>query len=197
MRFDKNITSTTCAVSKTFSAHILICMNNNKTADPRFGLTTYLHGRAFRSRLEARWSLFFDQLGIRYQYEPEIFAGYLVDFFVPKQPRFDGPMCFEIKPEVCINEAYEIISKHDSMELPIRILTEFSADGVPSGYGHYLQNDNNYRFCQCPHCGIIGFQYEGCADRLGCRCVTNDDHGWNSDTPALMKAYRYVANYRF
>lgn len=42
----------------------------------------------FRSRLEARWAVFFDWCGIRWQYEPEGYvlsdgARYLPDFFLP------------------------------------------------------------------------------------------------------------------
>lgn len=47
--------------------------------------TTY-KGYRFRSRLEARWAVFFDHLGLRWEYEPEGFelkAGrYLPDFKV-------------------------------------------------------------------------------------------------------------------
>lgn len=32
---------------------------------------TYYNGYRFRSRLEARWAVFFDALGIKYEYEPE------------------------------------------------------------------------------------------------------------------------------
>lgn len=46
----------------------------------------------FRSRLEARWAVFFDSLGIKYQYEPYNFGftdfegdkyGYVPDFYLP------------------------------------------------------------------------------------------------------------------
>lgn len=50
-------------------------------------IETHYNGYRFRSRLEARWAVFFDQLGIVYEYEPEGFdlgdAGwYLPDFWV-------------------------------------------------------------------------------------------------------------------
>lgn len=32
---------------------------------------TEYNGYRFRSRLEARWAVFFDVLGIKYEYEPE------------------------------------------------------------------------------------------------------------------------------
>lgn len=50
-------------------------------------IETRYAGHRFRSRLEARYAVFFDQLGIRWQYEPQgfEFAGrkYLPDFLLP------------------------------------------------------------------------------------------------------------------
>jgi hypothetical protein len=51
-------------------------------------IETHHNGYRFRSRLEARWAVFFDALGIRYEYEKEGFdledAGrYLPDFWLP------------------------------------------------------------------------------------------------------------------
>lgn len=49
-------------------------------------IQTRYGGRLFRSRLEARWSIFFDCLGIRYSYEPDGYAlgagAYLPDFWL-------------------------------------------------------------------------------------------------------------------
>ena len=51
-------------------------------------IETKYKGYRFRSRLEARWAVFFDALGIDWEYEPEGFdlgdAGwYLPDFWIP------------------------------------------------------------------------------------------------------------------
>lgn len=50
-------------------------------------IETHYAGHRFRSRLEARWAVFFDHLGIHWQYEPQgfEFAGrrYLPDFLLP------------------------------------------------------------------------------------------------------------------
>ncbi len=53
-------------------------------------IETRYRGYRFRSRLEARWAVFFDALGIEWQYEPEGFeladgTRYLPDFWLPKQ----------------------------------------------------------------------------------------------------------------
>lgn len=62
--------------------------------------TTY-KGYRFRSRLEARWAVFFDALGLQWEYEPEGFvtsAGwYLPDFRVRRTHRA-GVDWVEVKP---------------------------------------------------------------------------------------------------
>lgn len=54
-------------------------------------IQTVYAGHKFRSRLEARWAVFFDALGIEWQYEPEGFSvggasqwSYLPDFYLPE-----------------------------------------------------------------------------------------------------------------
>ena len=51
-------------------------------------IETFYNGYRFRSRLEARWAVFFDALHIKYEYEPEGFqlsdgSTYLPDFYLP------------------------------------------------------------------------------------------------------------------
>ena len=50
-------------------------------------IETYYNGYRFRSRLEARWAVFFDALNVEYDYEPEGYTKndvtYLPDFRVP------------------------------------------------------------------------------------------------------------------
>ncbi len=52
-------------------------------------IETKYNGYKFRSRLEAKWALFFDEVGIKYQYEPEAFSigeiNYLPDFYFPEK----------------------------------------------------------------------------------------------------------------
>lgn len=50
-------------------------------------IQTHYNGYYFRSRVEARWAVFFDTLGVRYEYEPEGYEidgiKYLPDFYLP------------------------------------------------------------------------------------------------------------------
>ena len=62
-------------------------------------IETRYKGYRFRSRLEARWAVFFDALGVQWDYEIEGFelgiAGrYLPDFYLPQIGTY-----VEIKPE--------------------------------------------------------------------------------------------------
>lgn len=67
-------------------------------------IETVYKGYRFRSRLEARWAVFFDTLGIEWQYELEGFdlgesGWYLPDFFLPQSSWF-----VEVKPSNHISE---------------------------------------------------------------------------------------------
>lgn len=64
-------------------------------------IETHYAGCRFRSRLEARWAVFFDHLGIPWEYEPEGFelsiGRYLPDFRI-WVPDDSYPYWFEVKP---------------------------------------------------------------------------------------------------
>ena len=62
-------------------------------------IPTYYDGHHFRSRLEARWALFFNFIGIPWEFEPQGFAvgdaGFLPDFWLPSLRTW-----FEAKPDL-------------------------------------------------------------------------------------------------
>ena len=69
-------------------------------------IDTHYAGYKFRSRLEARWGVCFDALGVAWEYEPEGFElpngdWYLPDFWLPLEPHGDytvAGLWVEIKP---------------------------------------------------------------------------------------------------
>lgn len=128
-------------------------------------IETRYQGYRFRSRLEARWAVFFDALGIRWEYEPEGFElgngqRYLPDFHLPK---FHDPVrgtYVEVKP---IDSGFEK-AREFGIEYPILLacgapgLAEYELIGVGGGYpvvfyDKYLpggRNESEYRFYTCP-----------------------------------------------
>jgi len=93
-------------------------------------IETFYSGYRFRSRLEARWAVLFDALGVAWLYEPEGFVldsgvMYLPDFFIPEWG------CFaEVKPMWFSTEEY---SKCARLEKPC-ILLDVPAPIIARGY---------------------------------------------------------------
>ena len=71
-------------------------------------IETKYHGYKFRSRLEARWAVFFDHMLIEFQYEPEGFeltsGWYLPDFWLPQVK-----MWAEVKPNNFEKHEYNLV----------------------------------------------------------------------------------------
>lgn len=57
-------------------------------------ITTTYKGIEYRSRLEARWAAFFDNIGWQHTYEPFDGDGYIPDFLI----HGDNPLLVEVKP---------------------------------------------------------------------------------------------------
>lgn len=94
-------------------------------------IETQYNGLRFRSRLEARWAVFFDKLGIKYQYEPEGFeltngVRYLPDFYLPESDSF-----FEVKGIMTDKDMGKINALIENAKRPVTI-----------GYG-------DFTFCAC------------------------------------------------
>lgn len=87
-------------------------------------IDTEYKGYLFRSRLEARWAVFFDAMGIEWQYEFEGYVledgtKYLPDFYLPKFKKY-----VEVKPDILsedeLNKA-RLLAKKNSVILAVGI----------------------------------------------------------------------------
>lgn len=108
-------------------------------------IQTAYKGFRFRSRLEARWAVFFDAIDLRWEYEVEGFelpsgAKYLPDFkvFTPQ----GEPMWVEIKPEGTTHEA-KFDEFKELLDYGQRV---WLAQGDPVSH---LENSQI-----CPRCGV-------------------------------------------
>jgi hypothetical protein len=123
-------------------------------------LETIYKGYRFRSRTEARWAVFFDAIGLRYQYEKEGFdlhcGKYLPDFYLP-----DIEYWFEVKGQ---NPTADEISKcsflfwetnypvlmasgppspePQLLHVPLIMTDEEKSDGIGSVYPRYFFADD-------------------------------------------------------
>lgn len=112
-------------------------MYNTQTLGKIRAIQTTYKGYRFRSRLEARWAVFFDTLGIRWEYEPEGFElpdgrRYLPDFRFGM--RDDSPECYgEVKPL----QAFESAPKAQEFAWGKRC-TVYGLDGMPDSGRTYV-----------------------------------------------------------
>lgn len=146
-------------------------------------IETYYNGYYFRSRLEARWAVFFDAAEIKYQYEPEGFelsdgTRYLPDFYLPE---VEGRCGKGLWVDVKSGREEEDLSKVERFALEvaqIAVLYPFDGDHENIYYYHHCDYDSNDPYCEmtlgesdsgfyfvkCPQCNIVS--YESCDDKI-------------------------------
>ena len=104
-------------------------------------IETEYNGYRFRSRLEARWAVFFDAAKIRYEYEPEGYESdgcrYLPDFYLP-----DFDIYAEVKadrPNVAedIRKCMNMIKWGGEIKVIVFLGDIPSQDVVNGGYPHF------------------------------------------------------------
>jgi hypothetical protein len=162
------------------------------------------NGCHFRSRLEARWAVFFDAAAIRYSYEPEGFdlggLKYLPDFYLPELGFY-----VEIKGERPDGEEQEKARRLSGFtgkpvflffgDIPTR-----NDLGWPNGAyqfrgGLYLSKGNAWTECvRCKRLSVGGEGEGSCIELF-----EGDDHNpaFTRTTERLLAAYEKARSYRF
>lgn len=116
-------------------------------------IETIYKGYRFRSRLEARWAVFFDALGVVWDYEPEGFAidglgGYLPDFWIDTWEAY-----VEVKPTLDADISKPMfLAEH----APVLVVygnpywDEYTV--VPLGWLDRSEDFQHAKFAQCRKC---------------------------------------------
>ena len=185
-------------------------------------IQTEYNGYKFRSRLEARWAVFFDTLGIEYEYEPEGYElkngmKYLPDFYLPDLnlwvevkgflTEYDEEKIrnFAIGKRVALlreipnpkqDEIFNVISWSPYGENGKFLAGEmYSGEICKNGEPMYIW-DAPYAFCVCPACGKIGYEFEGRGGRI-CGHEYLGDKEYSGAHPKLINAYKKARQARF
>ena len=182
-------------------------------------IETEYNGYRFRSRLEARWTVFFDSVGIKYEYEPEGFemedgTRYLPDFYLP-----DLDLWVEVKGVLSKFDEEKIrgfaVGKKVALlrEIPNPKLEEMFGE---IGWNPYGENgkffggeiyegiieengdvsegwDAPYVFCVCPACGKVGYEFDG----RGWRVCGEKHKNKNSETQTYDDGDGIQKNFRY
>lgn len=157
-------------------------------------IPTFWNGRYFRSRAEARWAVFFDELWIGYEYEKEGYdlgngIRYLPDFWLTEL-KFWVEVKAELPDDTAMAKASRLAS---NLGIPVYMavepignvrpwppagtrLSDYNyGDDPPQHIAFFGDNgdsyqDNGYFWTLCPSCSRIGIEYQGRSHRL-CRCT--------------------------
>jgi|GEM_PF-949965 len=127
-------------------------------------IETHYNGRAFRSRIEARWAVVFDALGIRWHYEHEGYdlAGlrYLPDFWLP-----DMHVFVEIKGDTPSENDLEKCKRLAVSVAPVLLCVGDIDRCLPYYVNrhHEMEGQSGYQplFTRCSYCGVFCLVYEG------------------------------------
>jgi hypothetical protein len=139
-------------------------------------IETEYGGYKFRSRLEARWAVFFDTLGIKWEYEPEGYefedgTKYLADFFLPESNQF-----FEAKGVMTEADMHKIkmmtMCDKDVVvgynDFTFQACSDYLKELEKEECGFYLDFKDNSELDYCPECKRYFFL--GNAGSWSCRC---------------------------
>ena len=181
-------------------------------------IETVYNGIRFRSRLEARWAVFFDTVGARYEYEPEGFiledgTRYLPDFYLP-----DCDTWVEVKGRMTSEDERKIDLFRNALEAANYEGGPDWPSGILVTVGHILRENefhllngwywNSFEFsigwdgpylpCVCPVCGKFGFEYDGRGARVcGAKHCPDSDKDYTYDDPIILNGYRMAGMARF
>ncbi len=195
--------------------------------DPsKWSIPVTYKGNTFRSHLEARWAVFFDLLGLKYEYEPaleRVQTGlceevlYAPDFHLESES-FD--LMVEIKPKE--PEESELIKAAAWAKELNDVLILFGPlqpppDGakgwlmtLPEGVIHHYTVpilEKDYWFCECPKCGSLGIaKYGGVPESCIDTCFSDMGEDEAIDflssheghlSPNLLAAYKKARTFKF
>lgn len=164
-------------------------------------IETKYNGYRFRSRLEARWAVFFDTLGVKYEYEKEGYdldgTWYLPDFWLPDVNLRDYPdgLWYEIKPPRWHGQA------------PLSALGEQTqhcvvlAEGLPGDYDYserliyecWPSADEPMFWLKCRQCGHVKVEFMEGSYKYCPRCKAEAD----DDCPDIIRAVEAAKGARF
>ncbi len=183
-------------------------------------IETSYGGCLFRSRTEARWACFFDNLGLTWEHEPQGFRVghpaelYLPDFYLPTVGLY-----VEVKPAMADvadpegvrrweNFAGTVATEWDHSKAamfcgPPPDPAKVDEKGPPRASTWYeagivIIGDYQYAWCACPSGEHFDIQWEARGGRILCGCprVTNGRY-FTGNHPRILAAYRAARSARF
>ncbi len=177
-------------------------------------IETKYKGYRFRSRLEARWAVFFDEIGVKWEYEPAGFdtriGPYLPDFYLPI---VGGGTWVEIKSEHIDKSDREAAGLkigdvvHKTMKRGIIFMGDplsnvlcddndppGNSDGSASWMIFPEGADGPYLFCICPWTGEAGIEFDGRGSRVSEHLELTDEQKTRISNGVVVDSKNFYDN---
>jgi hypothetical protein len=170
-------------------------------------IETEYNGRLYRSRIEARWAVFFDTLGIEHEYEKEGYdldgLWYLPDFWLPSLK-----LWVEIKGDVPTEQELEKASRltGESKKRTVILWGDIplpDKDFCPKSEVFCLFINGkvgsiaSYAYwCECPLCHSIGFTRPSVSFPPVCLCSFQQPHLAEYDVRPRFDSQRLLGAYK-
>lgn len=166
-------------------------------------IETVYNGHRFRSRLEARWAVFFDALMIKWEYEPEGYktpdGNYLPDFLLPDawvRSSVQG-VFFEVKPPGHEDMHWPLWYVADQLDKGAMLAVGFDFMGSRDDEGLYQIApwwDYSMTLYVCSYCRRTKFEFtEG--SYMNCDGCQRSDYEYSQHL--LEAAHDTARSYRF
>lgn len=157
-------------------------------------IPTNFNGTVYRSRLEARWALFFEEIGVIALYEPwDIGHGYIPDFFLHNL-FYNQLLIAEIKP-ISPNDGYIKYLKKVRTPGKSDFLVFVGNPSFEQAEGIHIYGETvnyvskGFRLVTCKNCGY--YAVSGCETFTLCSC------GYNPPKPDWQQYAEKANNFRF
>jgi hypothetical protein len=169
-------------------------------------IETRYNGNKYRSRLEARWAVFMDNLGIEYRYEYEGYdldgLWYLPDFWLPALE-----MWIEVKPGDPSPGDLEKIRRLTmaSSESPVVLFMDVPGQHQISVFSVFDFNDERGPFVHrtdrkfwndCTLCGAVWLESDECREEP-CDCIKKRYLDPIPPSPRVTAAFQTARQFRF
>lgn len=175
-------------------------------------IPTRYNGQVYRSRLEARWAVFFDSLRIPFFYEPEGFnlngISYLPDFYLPDSHQFfevKGIMTEmdEAKIHGLIDAGYSVTVGYPDGEFKACELSDITTPEGKHEQFFSMEPGGASWLCRCNVCGKYWFTGSEQSWRCQCCGCHEGDHHFSvvmdsyENFRSHHKAWDVARNYPF
>ena len=157
-------------------------------------------GETFKSFTEVRWAYIYQQLGIRYLYEPQLYkfidgTRYKPDFYLPDldcfvETKYDNLGMRALRKAVNLSRhTGKVVYIFDGFQIG-----KWQQDNSESA----VKVDENtvrfkYRWCECPGCQKLGIEHKGDERLIQCACPGKLDREMRT-LPNQVRIHEAITN---